>query len=118
MSNDVKEIEFALMVSLEALYFQPLNILLFLIALVMLSAKLTLYILLFLPITALIIGLIGRSLRKRSTRNQELLGKVMTAYDEAGFRQVLADYECIHRLLSAPDVREALVALGPPAEGP
>lgn len=82
MSNDVKEIEFALMVSLEALYFQPLNILLFLIALVMLSAKLTLYILLFLPITALIIGLIGRSLRKRSTRNQELLGKVMTAYDE------------------------------------
>jgi ABC-type multidrug transport system fused ATPase/permease subunit len=82
MSNDVKEIEFALMVSLEALYFQPLNILLFMIALVMLSAKLTLYILLFLPITALIIGLIGRSLRKRSTRNQELLGKVMTAYDE------------------------------------
>ena len=82
MSNDVKEIEFALMVSLEALYFQPLNILLFLIALVILSAKLTLYILLFLPITALIIGLIGRSLRKKSGKNQELLGKVMTAYEE------------------------------------
>ena len=82
MSNDVKEIEFALMVSLEALYFQPLNILLFLIALVVLSAKLTLYILLFLPITALIIGLIGRSLRKKSGRNQELMGKVMTAYEE------------------------------------
>ena len=32
MSNDIKEIEFALMVSLEALYFQPLNILLFLVA--------------------------------------------------------------------------------------
>jgi subfamily B ATP-binding cassette protein MsbA len=82
MSNDVKEIEFALMVSLEALYFQPLNILLFLVALVVLSAKLTLYILLFLPITALIIGLIGRSLRKKSGRNQELMGKVMTAYEE------------------------------------
>ncbi len=82
MSNDVKEIEFALMVSLEALYFQPLNILLFLIALVVLSAKLTLYILLFLPITALIIGLIGRSLRKKSGRNQELMGKVMTSYEE------------------------------------
>ncbi len=82
MSNDVKEIEFALMVSLEALYFQPLNIILFLVALVVLSAKLTLYILLFLPITALIIGLIGRSLRKKSGRNQELMGKVMTAYEE------------------------------------
>ncbi len=49
MSNDIKEIEFALMVSLEALYFQPLNIIIFMIALVVLSAKLTLYILLFLP---------------------------------------------------------------------
>lgn len=82
MSNDIKEIEFALMVSLEALYFQPLNIVLFMVALVVLSAKLTLYILLFLPITALIIGLIGRSLRKRSVLNQALLGRVMSAYEE------------------------------------
>jgi ATP-binding cassette, subfamily B, bacterial MsbA len=82
MSNDIKEIEFALMVSLEALYFQPLNILLFMVALVVLSAKLTVYILLFLPLTALIIGLIGRSLRKRSVKNQVLLGKVMSAYEE------------------------------------
>jgi len=48
----------------------------------------------------------------------ERVGLVMTAYDEAGFRQVLADYECVHRLLSAPEVRDALVALGPPAAGP
>ena len=38
MSNDIKEIEFALMVSLEALYFQPLNIVIFMMALVVLSA--------------------------------------------------------------------------------
>lgn len=82
MSNDIKEIEFALMVSLEALYFQPLNILIFMIALVVLSAKLTLYILLFLPVTALIIGVIGRSLRKKSTKNQALLGKVMSSFEE------------------------------------
>ena len=82
MSNDIKEIEFALMVSLEALYFQPLNILIFMIALVVLSAKLTLYILLFLPITALIIGVIGRSLRKKSTKNQALMGKVMSSFEE------------------------------------
>lgn len=82
MSNDVKEIEFALMVSLEALYFQPLNIIIFMVALVVFSAKLTLYILIFLPVTAAIIGLIGRSLRKKSSRNQMLMGKVMTAYEE------------------------------------
>ncbi len=82
MSNDIKEIEFALMVSLEALYFQPLNILIFLIALVALSAKLTLYILLFLPVTALIIGLIGRSLRRKSAKNQALMGKIMSSFEE------------------------------------
>lgn len=82
MSNDIKEIEFALMVSLEALYFQPLNIIIFMVALVVLSLKLTLYILLFLPITALIIGLIGRSLRRKSSKNQQLLGKVMSSFEE------------------------------------
>lgn len=82
MSNDMKEIEFALMVSLEALYFQPLNIIIFLIALVVLSAKLTLFILLFLPATALVIGLVGRSLRKKSTRNQHLAGKILSSFEE------------------------------------
>jgi ATP-binding cassette, subfamily B, bacterial MsbA len=82
MSNDIKEIEFALMVSLEALYFQPLNIVIFMVALVVLSAKLTLYILLFLPITALIIGVIGRSLRKKSAKNQMLMGKIMSSFEE------------------------------------
>ncbi|MFZ9755407.1 MAG: ABC transporter ATP-binding protein [Bacteroidia bacterium] len=82
MSNDMKEIEFALMVSLEALYFMPLNILLFLGALLILSAKLTGYILLFLPLTAGIVGLIGRSLRKKSQRNQALLGTVMSSFEE------------------------------------
>ncbi|MBS3915755.1 MAG: ABC transporter ATP-binding protein [Bacteroidetes bacterium] len=82
MSNDMKEIEFALMVSLEALYFQPLNIIIFLIALVALSPKLTLYILIFLPVTALVIGLVGRSLRKKSIKNQMLIGKIMSAFEE------------------------------------
>ncbi len=92
MSNDIKEIEFALMVSLEALYFQPLNIVIFMMALVVLSAKLTLYILLFLPITALIIALIGRSLRRKSSKNQQLLGKVMSSFEETlgGIRVIKA----------------------------
>jgi len=92
MSNDIKEIEFALMVSLEALYFQPLNIIIFMLALVVLSAKLTLYILLFLPITAAIIALIGRSLRRKSGKNQQLLGKVLSSFEETlgGIRVIKA----------------------------
>lgn len=82
MSNDMKEIEFALMVALESLYFQPLNILIFIIALIFLSPKLTLYILIFLPVTGGIIGLLGRSLRKKSARNQALAGRIMSAFEE------------------------------------
>ncbi len=82
MSNDMKEIEFALMVSLEALYFQPLNIIIFLIALVVLAPKLTLMVLLFLPVTALIIGIVGRSLRKKSGINQMLAGKILSTFEE------------------------------------
>jgi subfamily B ATP-binding cassette protein MsbA len=82
MSNDMKEIEFALMVSLEALYFQPLNIIIFLIALIVLSPQLTLYILLFLPFTALVIGVVGRSLRKKSAKNQQLISRLMSSFEE------------------------------------
>lgn len=82
MSNDMKEIEFALMVSLEALYFQPLNIIIFLIALIVLSPQLTLYILLFLPFTALVIGIVGRSLRKKSAKNQQLISRLMSSFEE------------------------------------
>ncbi len=82
MSNDMKEIEFALMVSLEALYMQPLTIMLFLATLIFLSPQLTLYIILFLPITALVIGLVSRSLRRKSVRNQELAGRILSSFEE------------------------------------
>jgi subfamily B ATP-binding cassette protein MsbA len=83
MSNDMKEIEFALMVSLEALYMQPLTILLFLSALIFLSPQLTLYIVIFLPLTAIFIGLLSRSLRRKSKRNQELAGRIMSSFEES-----------------------------------
>ncbi|MBL7810735.1 MAG: ABC transporter ATP-binding protein [Bacteroidetes bacterium] len=82
MSNDMKEIEFAFMVSLEALYMQPLTILLFLGTLIVLSPVLTLYIILFLPVTALVIGLVSRSLRRKSTQNQEMAGRLMSSFEE------------------------------------
>lgn len=92
LSNDMKEIEFALMVSLEALYFQPLNIIIFLSALIVLSPKLSLYIILFLPITALAIAIIGKSLRKKSVRNQQLAGRILSMFEEtiSGIRIIKA----------------------------
>lgn len=82
MSNDMKEIEWAMMVSLEALYKEPLNIMIFLGALIAMSWKLTLYVLVTLPVAALLIGVIARTLRKKSTRSQELAGQVLSMLEE------------------------------------
>jgi subfamily B ATP-binding cassette protein MsbA len=46
------------------------------------SWKLTLYVLVTLPVAALLIGVIARTLRKKSTRSQELAGQVLSMLEE------------------------------------
>jgi ABC-type multidrug transport system fused ATPase/permease subunit len=82
MSNDMKEIEWAMMVSLEALYKDPVNIVIFLTTLILMSWKLTLYVLVTLPVAALLIGVIARTLRKKSTKNQEQAGHILSMMEE------------------------------------
>jgi ABC-type multidrug transport system fused ATPase/permease subunit len=82
MSNDMKEIEWAMMVSLEALYKDPVNIVVFLSALIAMSWKLTLYVLITLPVAVVVIGLIARTLRKKSARNQQLAGHILSLLEE------------------------------------
>src|SRR6185503_600878 len=43
---------------------------------------LTLFLVLFLPVSGLIIGRVGRSLKKQSTRMQEKLGAILSTIDE------------------------------------
>jgi len=82
MSNDMKEIEWAMMVSLEALYKDPVNIVISLTTLILMSWKLTLYVLVTLPVAALLIGVIARTLRKKSTKNQEQAGHILSMMEE------------------------------------
>lgn len=82
MSNDVKEVEFSLMAALEALFLKPFNILIMLILLVFMSPKLTLLIAVFLPVAILIIALVGKTIRKKSKKNQEELGQQMSILEE------------------------------------
>jgi subfamily B ATP-binding cassette protein MsbA len=88
MSNDVKEIEISLMAALEALFLKPFNILIMLVFLVFMSPGLTLFIALFLPISIGIVALIGRTIRKKSRKNQEETGRLLSLLDEtlAGIR--------------------------------
>lgn len=92
MSNDANEVEWSVMSTLEGLIKDPLNILVILIMLVLLSPVLSLFLLVLLPLTGFIIGRLSRSLKKQSTASQERLGTLMSILDETlgGLRVIKA----------------------------
>lgn len=82
LTNDLSEVEGSTVGVLETLFREPISILLFFIYLIMLSPELTLFLIIFMPLSGLIIGRIGRSLKKQSTRVQEKLGAILSTIDE------------------------------------
>ena len=66
MTTDLVEIEWSVMSSLEMFFKDPLNIIIFLITLIIISPKLTLFVIILFPITGFLIALIGKSLKKSS----------------------------------------------------
>ena len=92
LTNDLSDVETSSVNVLETLFREPVTILLFLAYLVVLSPQLTLFLILFLPIAGLIIGRIGRSLKKQSTQVQEKLGSILSTIEEtlSGIRVIKA----------------------------
>ncbi len=82
VSNDVQEIESSIMSSLQMLFRDPITIVVYMIFLFSINLKLTLLVLLILPLSGLIIGRIARKLRKRTFRGQQRLGEVMAILEE------------------------------------
>lgn len=83
VTQDVQEIEWSVMASLEKFLRDPLNILIFLAGLLIMSPGLTLFVLILLPVSALIIGQIGKNLRKSSARAQSQMGHLMSFLEES-----------------------------------
>jgi subfamily B ATP-binding cassette protein MsbA len=92
MSNDVNEVEWSVMSTLEALIREPMTILIILGTLIFLSPTLSLFLLVLLPLTGFIIGRVSRSLKKQSTTAQEQTGVLMSILDETlgGLRVIKA----------------------------
>lgn len=92
LTNDLQDVEFSTISFLETFLREPIVIMLYLYAMITLSPELSLFLLLFLPIAGLIIGRIGRSLKKVSTRVQEKLGDILSTIEETlgGMRVVKA----------------------------
>ncbi len=81
-TTDVQEIDWSIMNFIESLFKDPVAILVSLGAMIYISPQLTLFVLIILPVTGLIIGRIGRLLRKQSVKSQQLLGDLLSLLDE------------------------------------
>lgn len=82
LTNDLQDVEFSTISFLETFFREPVIIFLYLFAMIRLSPELSLFLLLFLPIAGLVIGRIGRSLKKVSTSVQEKLGDILSTIEE------------------------------------
>jgi ATP-binding cassette, subfamily B, bacterial MsbA len=92
MSNDINEIEWSVISTLEGVFREPLTILVILATLVFLSPPLSLFLFVLLPLTGFIIGRVSRSLKKQSSIAQQQLGILMSILDEtlSGLRVIKA----------------------------
>lgn len=92
MLGDVGEVEISIMSSIELLSKNPIMIIVYLIVLLALSWRLTLFVLLVLPIAGLIMGRVGRSLKKKSKDAQVQSGQLLSQIEETlgGLRVIKA----------------------------
>ncbi len=82
MTNDVAEVEFSILRSIDVIFKDPFSILASLGILLYMSPRLTLFVLALLPVTGFIIGKIGTSLRRKSVKAQNKLGDILSIIEE------------------------------------
>lgn len=104
MTNDVNEVEASIMSALDILFKDPIMILVYLMTLLVISWQLTLFVLLLMPIAVFLIGRIGRSLKRASTKGQEQNAEILSSIDETllGLRVVMG-FNAQHKLRSRFD---------------
>lgn len=82
MLGDVNEVEVSIMSSIELLSKNPVMIIVYLGVLLLLSWKLTLFVLCVLPFAGLLMGKVGRSLKKSSKDAQSQSGQLLSQIEE------------------------------------
>jgi subfamily B ATP-binding cassette protein MsbA len=91
-TNDVSEVEGAVVNGLKSVFKEPVTLLVFITILFSISVKLTLFTLVVLPVTGGIISEIVRRLKKKAKLSQETMGRIVNILDEtfSGMRVIKA----------------------------
>ncbi|MDE7147774.1 MAG: hypothetical protein K2O20_05230 [Duncaniella sp.] len=92
MTGDVAEIENSIMASLDMLFKNPVMIIVCLGMMIMISWQLTLFVLVLLPIAGLVMGRVGKRLKRKSLQGQQQWGTIMSYIEETlgGLRVIKA----------------------------
>ena len=82
IAGDVNEVQTSFLAILELIVKEPLTIVFTIIAMLIISAKLTLFVFIFIPVSGYIISLIGKQLKKQSTKAQQEQGTFLSTIEE------------------------------------
>ncbi|MBT8316880.1 MAG: ABC transporter ATP-binding protein [Lutibacter sp.] len=82
MTSDVQEVEVSFLTSLETIVREPLTIILTLISMFAISAKLTLFVFILLPVSGFIISAVGKKLKANSLLAQQETGNFLSFIEE------------------------------------
>lgn len=82
ISGDVNEVKNSMLSVLELIVKEPLTIAFAIIAMFMISVKLTIFVFIFIPISGFIISRIGKSLKRKSERVQKEQGLFLSTLEE------------------------------------
>ena len=82
ITSDVLEIQHSFLSILELIVREPLTLLFTILAMLSISAKLTLFVFIFLPISGFLISLIGKSLKRKSDKVQKEQGYFLSILEE------------------------------------
>lgn len=82
ITSDVQEVENSIANSLGMMIKNPILIIVFLSVMIYMSWSLTLFVFIMLPITGIIIGRIGKSLKRVSSKGQNKLGEILSIIEE------------------------------------
>ena len=102
MNSDVGEIEIAVVAILELIYREPIAIIINVGTLIYLSPQLTAISFVLLPVSALVISRIGKSLKKTAKSGQEQMGLLFSSIDEGlGGIRIIKAFNAIDQIYSA-----------------
>ena len=82
VSGDVNEIETSIMSSLDMLFKNPILIIIYLIGMIAISWRLTVFVFILLPVAGYIMGQVGKKLKRKSFEGQQQWGYLMSQIEE------------------------------------